>query len=292
MKHSIESADLQVEVNPIGMELSSIRSKHSNQEYLWQGNPEFWTGQAPVLFPIIGALKNGQFNFQGKSYELPKHGFVRNSSKPKLIESGENYLKMGMTWDEETLKMYPFKFRLELKFLLEGKTLHIQHHIINEGDETMHYSIGGHPAFNCPLHENERYEDYYLEFEKEETEATWLIDPSGLISLEQKPMLDHTKNLSLHSHLFDQDALVFKKLESREVSLYSRNSGPVLKVNFADFDYLGIWAKPNAPFVCLEPWLGIADSEDINQNFEEKEGILKLDAGQSDQKSYSITILG
>jgi galactose mutarotase-like enzyme len=292
MKHSIESADLQVEVNPIGMELSSIRSKHSNQEYLWQGNPEFWTGQAPVLFPIIGALKNGQFNFHGKSYELPKHGFVRNSSKPKLIESGENYLRMGMTWDEETLKIYPFKFRLELKFLLEGKTLHIQHHITNEGDETMHYSIGGHPAFNCPLHENERYEDYYLEFEKEETEATWLIDPSGLISLEQKPMLDHTKNLSLHSHLFDQDALVFKKLESREVSLHSRNSGPVLKVNFADFDYLGIWAKPNAPFVCLEPWLGIADSVDSNQNFEEKEGILKLDAGQSDQKSYSITILG
>lgn len=292
MKHSIESADLQVKVNSIGMELSSIRSKHNNQEYLWQGDPEYWTGQAPVLFPIIGALKNGQYTYQGKSYELPKHGFLRSSSKPKLIESGTNFLRFGMTWDAETLKIYPFKFNLELNFLLEGKNLHLQHHITNEGEEPMLYSIGGHPAFNCPLKSNERYEQYYLEFEKEETDATWLIDPSGLISLEQKPMLNQSKKLQLHSHIFDQDALVFKNLKSRSVRLLHQTKGPMLALDFEDFNYLGIWAKPAAPFVCIEPWLGIADSVDSNQNFEEKEGIRKLAPGQSDQKSYSITILG
>jgi galactose mutarotase-like enzyme len=291
MKYSIESADLWVEVNSIGMELSSIRSKHSNQEYLWQGNPAFWTGQAPVLFPIIGALKNGQLNYQGKFFELPKHGLVRNSVKPKLIESGTDFLRFGMAWDAETLEIYPFKFSLEITFLLDGKSLQIQHRITNSADESMLYSIGGHPAFNCPLKADESYEDYYLEFEEEETAATWLIDQSGLISLEQKPILDHTKNLPLHSHLFDYDALVFKNLKSSSVKLFHRKKGPLLAVDFEDFNYLGIWAKPAAPFVCIEPWLGIADSVDSSQNFEEKEGILKLASGQSDQKIYSISIL-
>jgi galactose mutarotase-like enzyme len=291
MKYSIESADLWVEVNSIGMELSSIRSKHSNQEYLWQGNPAFWTGQAPVLFPIIGALKNGQLNYQGKFFELPKHGLVRNSVKPKLIESGTDFLRFGMAWDAETLEIYPFKFSLEITFLLDGKSLQIQHWITNSADESMLYSIGGHPAFNCPLKADESYEDYYLEFEEEETAATWLIDQSGLISLEQKPILDHTKNLPLHSHLFDYDALVFKNLKSSSVKLFHRKKGPLLAVDFEDFNYLGIWAKPAAPFVCIEPWLGIADSVDSSQNFEEKEGILKLASGQSDQKIYSISIL-
>ncbi len=291
MKYSIESADLLVEVNSIGMELSSIRSKHSNQEYLWQGNPAFWTGQAPVLFPIIGALKNGQLNYQGKFFELPKHGLVRNSVKPKLIESGTDFLRFGMAWDAETLEIYPFKFSLEITFLLDGKSLQIQHRITNSADESMLYSIGGHPAFNCPLRANENYEDYYLEFEEEETAATWLIDQSGLISLEQKPILDHTKNLPLHSHLFDYDALIFKNLKSSSVKLVHQTKGPVLAVDFEDFNYLGIWAKPAAPFVCIEPWLGIADSVDSSQNFEEKEGILKLASGQSDQKIYSISIL-
>jgi galactose mutarotase-like enzyme len=291
MKYSIESADLLVEVNSIGMELSSIRSKHSNQEYLWQGNPAFWTGQAPVLFPIIGALKNGQLNYQGKFFELPKHGLVRNSVKPKLIESGTDFLRFGMAWDAETLEIYPFKFSLEITFLLDGKSLQIQHWITNSADESMLYSIGGHPAFNCPLKADESYEDYYLEFEEEETAATWLIDQSGLISLEQKPILDHTKNLPLHSHLFDYDALVFKNLKSSSVKLFHRKKGPLLAVDFEDFNYLGIWAKPAAPFVCIEPWLGIADSVDSSQNFEEKEGVLKLASGQSDQKIYSISIL-
>jgi galactose mutarotase-like enzyme len=243
------------------------------------------------LFPIIGALKNGQLNYQGKFFELPKHGLVRNSVKPKLIESGTDFLRFGMAWDAETLEIYPFKFSLEITFLLDGKSLQIQHWITNSADESMLYSIGGHPAFNCPLRANENYEDYYLEFEEEETAATWLIDQSGLISLEQKPILDHTKNLPLHSHLFDYDALIFKNLKSSSVKLVHQTKGPVLAVDFEDFNYLGIWAKPAAPFVCIEPWLGIADSVDSSQNFEEKEGILKLASGQSYQKIYSISIL-
>ena len=217
MKHLIESEELIVEVNSIGMELCSIRSKNRNVEYLWQGDSTYWTGQAPVLFPIIGALKNGQFKYQGIQYDMPKHGFVRNSPKPKLIEQGPNFLTMALSWDEESLKIYPFKFNLTMSFILEGKTLNIQHQISNEGGGELFYSIGAHPAFNCPLRKNESYGDYYLEFDQKEQDSTWLIDPSGLIRLDQKPFLEHTKELPLHAQLFDQDALVFKKLKSRRV---------------------------------------------------------------------------
>ena len=291
MKYKIESSDLSIQVNSIGMELSSILSKNSNQEYLWQGNPDFWTGQAPVLFPIIGALKNGQMIYKGITYSLEKHGLVRNSSKPKLVSSGSNFLRFTLSWDEDSVSTYPFKFRLEIEFLLEGKTLEVKHHISNEGNDLMLYSIGGHPAFNCPLHPDEKYEDYYLQFPKEETDATCKIAPNGLIGLDRIPILKQTNKISLHSHLFDHDALVFKNLKSRKISLVNQTRGTILSMEYQDFNYLGIWAKPSAPFVCLEPWLGIADSVDTNQNFEDKEGLLKLAPGESDQKSYSITIL-
>lgn len=291
MKYFIESESLKVEVNSIGMELSSIRSKSSGQEFLWQGDPTYWTGQAPVLFPIIGMLKNGEMRYEGETYAIPKHGIIRNSSKPTLIESGSDFLRFGTSWDKETLKHYPFKFKLEIHFLLKGKTLQIQHHISNEGDGPMFYSIGGHPAFNCPLLKNEKYEEYFLEFEEQETDSTSVIDPSGLISLEEKPFLNQEKTIALHSYLFDQDALVFKNLKSRKVTLNHQKQGQILEVGFKDFNYLGIWAKPGAPFVCIEPWLGIADSVDSNQKFTEKEGILKLESGQVDKKCYSITIL-
>jgi galactose mutarotase-like enzyme len=291
MKHLIESSDLRIKVNAVGMELCSIESKTSNQEYLWQGNPAYWAGQAPVLFPIVGALKNDQMSYGGISYSMIRHGFVRNSAMPKLVNSDSNFLEFAFSWDEQSLKAYPFKFKLEIQFLVEGKTLQIKHTISNEGDKTMLYSIGAHPAFNCPLHSNENYEDYFLKFPEEETDVTCMIDSTGLIGLGRKPMLNQSKTLQLHSHIFDHDALVFKNLKSRKISLVHQTRGPVLEVEYEDFNYLGIWAKPGAPFVCIEPWLGIADSIDTNQKFEDKEGILKLAPGHSDQKSYSITIL-
>jgi galactose mutarotase-like enzyme len=180
---------------------------------------------------------------------------------------------------------------LEIEFLLKGNTLHVLHFIFNEGNESMLYSLGGHPAFNCPLLPGEKYEDYYLEFPLPETDSTCSIEPNGLIGLDRIPMLDQSKIIPLHSHLFDHDALVFKNLKSRKVSLSNRTHGPILAVEFEDFNYLGIWAKPSAPFVCIEPWLGIADSVDTNQNFEEKEGLLSLAPGESAQKSYSIAIM-
>ncbi|RAI93872.1 galactose mutarotase-like enzyme [Algoriphagus yeomjeoni] len=273
------------------MELSSIKNKASGLEYLWQGDPNIWNGQAPVLFPIIGALKN-EFTFiSGQKYEMPKHGLVRNSNKPKLVEKTDSSLRFRFSWDEETMLLYPFKFQLDILFTLENKTLKVEHIISNLGDKAMFYSIGAHPAFNCPLKDEEEYEDYFLEFEQYETDSTWVVEENGLIGLDQKLVLNNTATLPLNKNLFDKDALIFKNLKSRKVSLSHKSSGPILSVKFDDFNYLGIWAKPGAPFVCIEPWLGIGDSINSNQKFEEKDGILKLEPHQSDSKSYEITIL-
>ncbi|SFT48530.1 Galactose mutarotase [Algoriphagus locisalis] len=290
MKYSIQSADLTVEINAIGMELCSIKSNLTQTEYIWQADPSIWKGSAPVLFPIIGALKDGLTLIKGKVYSMPKHGLVRNSTKPTLIERTETSLKFRLTWDEESLQNYPFKFELDMVFRLEGKTLSIEHIVTNLGNEIMPYSIGGHPAFNCPLVGGEEYEDYFLEFEHKETDSTWMVEPSGLIGLNQKLVLDNTKTLRLNKHLFDDDALIFKGLKSREVKLCHKSKGTILSMKFDDFDYLGIWAKPAAPFVCIEPWLGIGDSSGSNQKFTEKEGLLFVEPNQSETKSYSITV--
>lgn len=291
MNFTIKSSELSVDVNPIGMELCSIRSNSTNFEYLWQADPAIWKGSAPVLFPIIGVLKDGFTKIGGNKYQIPKHGLVRNSSKPKLVKSTSNYLIFRYSSDEETLENYPFNFQFEIVFTLEGKTLSVEHFITNQGNETMLYSLGAHPAFNCPLHPGEKYEEYFLEFPFLETDSTYLVKENGLIRQETEPMLDNSKLIRLSGNLFDNDALIFKHLKSREVTLKHQSKGAVLSVKFDDFDYLGIWAKPGAPFVCIEPWLGIGDNVDTNQKFEEKEGIIQLPPLQTDVKKYTITIL-
>lgn len=291
MNHRLKNDDLEIQVNQTGMELSSLKSIRSGKEYLWQENPTIWKGQAPVLFPIIGVLKDGQTLINGENYSMPKHGIVRDSEKPFLKGATENSLIFSLKWDGESLKLYPFKFELEIEFKLNGKTLEVAHTITNHGDEPMLYSIGGHPAFNCPLNENEVYEDYFLEFEQSETDSTWEVEASGLIGLSQKPVLNNTRFLPLHAKIFENDALIFKQLKSRKVTLKHQTQGGIIAVDFNDFNYLGLWAKPGAPFLCIEPWLGIGDSIDTNQKFEEKEGISELDPGTKDVKTYSITIL-
>lgn len=290
MRYTIESESLQVQIKLKGMEISSIRSKMTNLEYLWQGDSRYWTGQAPVLFPIIGALKAGKTSHLGKAYVLPKHGIVRNSDQIQLVHQQSDQVIFRLESNAETLINYPFLFTLEVSFKISDKCLEVSHKVTNLDNQNMFYSIGGHPAFNCPLLPGEQLEDYFIEFPKKETDATWMISSDGLIDGKGEMVLKESKEIPLHAHLFDWDALIFKQLQSREVSLSHRKRGPVVKLEFEDFDYLGIWAKPGAPFVCLEPWLGIADSVDHSGILAEKEGIRKVTPGVSETKTYRIRI--
>lgn len=290
MHYAIESESLQVQVRLKGMELSSIRSKTTKLEYLWQGDSRYWSGQAPVLFPIIGALKGGKTTHMGHDYAIPKHGFVRNSDQVQLVRQQPDQLVFRLESNAETLAIYPFVFAMEVGFQLLGKCLEISHKVYNLGDKDMYYSIGGHPAFNCPLLPGEKLEDYLIEFPKQENDSTWMIAAEGLIGKKGEMVLNDTREIPLHAHLFDKDALIFKKLKSREVSLSHRKRGPVVKLEFEDFDYLGIWAKPGAPFVCIEPWLGIADSIHHSGQLAEKEGIRMLAPGETETKTFRIRI--
>lgn len=288
--HTIKNKFLQVSVKETGAELCSIKSVNSGKEYVWQANPEVWSSHAPNLFPVIGCLKDGGFLYQEQEYKCPKHGFVRNNKNVKLVERTENSLTFRLLYSEDSLKIYPFKFEFNIKYLLKENKLNVEHMIFNKGDNTMLFSLGGHPGFNCPINANESYSDYFLEFQEAETAETWRVQENGLIGKETVPVFDEPKIINLHPHLFDEDALIFKNLNSKKVSLKSRKSKQVLSMIFNDFPYLGIWAKPKADYVCIEPWIGIADSVDSDRNFETKEGLVLLGSKQSTTAIYTILI--
>jgi galactose mutarotase-like enzyme len=287
---TIKNKFLQVSVKEIGAELCSIKSVKSSKEYVWQVNPDVWNSHAPNLFPVIGCLKDGGYIYKGKEYKCPKHGFFRNNKNVSLLEKTENSVTYRLSYSEESLKIYPFKFKINIKYILEENQLHVEHTIWNLGEEKMLFSLGGHPGFNCPMNEDEAYSDYYLEFEIPETDQSWRVQQDGLIGKDTISVFNAPGIVNLHPSLFDNDALIFKNLKSKKVSLKSRKSKQVLSMEYKDFPYLGIWAKPNANYVCIEPWIGIADSYNSDRNFETKEGLVSISAKQSFAATYTISI--
>lgn len=290
---TIQNDSFKLSVTKIGAELCSLFSKTKNVEFMWQANPSIWGSHAPVLFPIIGCLKNGKFLFEGKEYSVPKHGFIRNN---KTLESNtirDNCIEFRSKYTDESLKDYPFNYEFIIRYILQEDGVKVEHNIINHDIKNpMLFSLGGHPGFNCPFFENEKYEDYYIEFEVPETDQTWLVSKDGLIENESISYLKDAKTLSLHSEIFANDALIFKNLKSKVVSLKSKNHSIALKMDISEFEYLGLWAKPNAPFVCIEPWLGISDAVNTSQDFTQKEGIQPLEAGETKVISFEIKIEG
>ena len=289
--HTLQNSKLKIAINKTGAELCDIVSVKNKTTFMWDANPEVWGSIAPNLFPIIGALKDDTYIFENQKYTLPKHGFIRNNENVKLLERATNSLTFGLIYSEDSLKIYPFKFEFFITYTLKDNCIEVLHTVKNLDDKIMYFSVGGHPAFKCPVFENENYNEYYLEFEATENSETHLINmDNGLISSKTKPMLNNTNKLNLFHDLFNEDALIFKDLTSRKVALKSKKSGEILNVSYKDFNYLGIWAKPNGDYVCIEPWLGIADSETTNQNFKEKEGILTLAPNETFKATYSIEI--
>jgi len=290
MTHSISNEHFKVEVQNKGVEISSIKSLQTGTEYMWDANPDIWGSHAPVLFPAIGAFKNNECTIDGVPYKIPRHGFIRRNESIQLKSSTPTELVFQLNYSDATLKIYPYKFSFNISFRLEANQLIVSHRVENLDSKEIYFCLGGHPAFKCPLHKGETYSDYYLEFEKTERASTTLLSSNGLISDQTRPVLEDTDILPLRTDLFDNDALIFKDLKSRKVSLKSHKSSQVLTIRYQDFNYLGIWAKPNAPYVCIEPWLGIADHENTDGDFLKKDGIVSLPEGEIFTAEYSIEI--
>ena len=288
--YSIENEYLKLSVMETGAELCSLYNKEKEIEHLWQADSNIWGSHAPNLFPIIGVIKNGKYNFEGEEYEVPKHGFIRHNEKIRLKEKSEHQLVFELLYSEETLKMYPFKFDFRIAFTLNGKSLEVNHHIINLDEKPIYFSLGGHPAFNIQLFEDEKIDDYAIVFDKKMDLDTYLLNEDGLVSSNSKNILKNENKIQLNEHIFNNDALIFKNIKAKKADLVSAKNGTILSVEYHDFKNLGIWAKPGAPYVCIEPWLGIADVEGTNQNFKKKEGIIKLDVENEFNADYTISI--
>ncbi|WP_448699719.1 aldose 1-epimerase family protein [Mucilaginibacter sp. AW1-3] len=284
----IQNQYLKVSIRQQGAELTSIYDKTDSTEHLWQGDESIWPWHAPNLFPIIGAAKDNQIHVDGNDYTLERHGFTRTSHF-QLIETSDTHAKFSLLFSEKTLAVYPYKFEFQILYDLIDNALRITYKVINHDTKTIYFSVGGHPAFNVPFYKGDAYEDYYLEFEQsEKLEKHVLVDP-GLFTGKTEPVKTDGKKLPLTPQLFAADALVFKNIKSREVHIKSTKHSKVLSVEYPHFNYLGIWAKVGAPFVCIEPWLGCADTDGRDVDIKQKEAIQKVDKGHVFEAEYFIT---
>jgi galactose mutarotase-like enzyme len=280
---TIKNGNLSAEIKHFGAELISLKT-NQNREYIWEGNPEFWGKHSPILFPIVGTLKNNSFSHDGMEYHLSRHGFARDMEF-ELIDATENSATFSIQSSEETLKVYPFEFELQLIYTLNENILSIEYKIFNKGKSTMPFSIGAHPAFALP----NQFENYAIAFEKEESLEYYLLE-NDLISNKTKKLEVQNKQIPLTYELFKNDALIFKTLKSNSLTILE-DENPILRVHFEDFPSLGIWTKMNAPFLCIEPWFGYSDTNENSGNLFEKEGIQILESNATFHSKFSIEIL-
>lgn len=285
---TIQNTKLKATFKPLGAELVSLINIETGKEIIWEGNSDFWGGQSPVLFPIIGALKNEQYIFEGKTYELPRHGFARRRTFD-VKNSTENEAIFELKSDEESHKIYPFEFSLEIKYTLVENKLIVSYQVKNESEKEMYFSLGAHPGFAIDTKNGLKYDDYEIVFsDDEKLEIHPLID--NLISSETKTIELENKTLPLTYELFSKDALVMTNMKSQELILRNKKNSHKVIFSFSNFPYFGIWAAKNADFVCLEPWQGIADLENHNQELTEKFGILKLKNREDWKASWAVEI--
>lgn len=280
--HSISNTKISISVSTLGAELTSLRK--GTEEFLWQSDKTVWARYAPVLFPIVGKLKNNEFIYDNRTYNLPQHGFARDAEFT-LISQSNTSLEFELTADENTLKMYPFRFSLRILYKLSESALTIKYKVFNPDKKDLLFSIGAHPGFNCKA-----LNEHYLEFEnKTEFVAEKLKD--GLLSGETYKLKLESGRLQLNSKLFDNDALVFENGQIEKVVLCSVKSGSKLIMQCTNWPYFGIWTKKGSDaFVCLEPWYGIADPVSASGKLEDKEGIISLEPNKTFESEFTLKV--
>ena len=289
MISKLENEKIKVEVDTAGAELKKLLLKQNNKNYLWHGDSKYWGRRAPVLFPIVGRLKDNKYRYQEKEYKMTQHGFARDKEF-ELVEQKKNMLRYRLEDDHSTLEIYPFSFTLDIIYKIEANKVLIKYIVKNKNESEMYFSIGAHPAFYWPLTDQGEKEDYYLEFEKKEDASRYLL-AEGLLNHKTEKTIYNSNVLELQADTFKDDALVFKDLKSEAVALKNKNSDHKIEMEFKGFPYLGIWSQSaEAPFICIEPWQGIADSIDSSGRLEEKEGINKLGSEEEFSCEYSISI--
>lgn len=293
MNYELKNQQLKVQFTTTGGSLTSIKDIEG-LEYLWQGDANFWSGQAPVLFPICGSLREDKAVLKnGKITEMPRHGIVRKKEF-ELKKLSNDSICFYFDSDLDTKKAFPYDFRLSIEYKLLEDGVSVTYQIHNKSTKTMPFSVGGHPGFRCPLQEGEDYSDYLLEFEKEEyCSVPTPVTATGLIDMEHRNLfLDHQKTIGLSHEMFEVDAVILDELQSRKVKVYHKDSGKGVAVEFEDFPYLILWSTQNhGPFIAIEPWSGLSTCSDEDDNFEQKRNMLFAEPEEIKELTFTIRVL-
>lgn len=278
----------------LGLEGAQLNSLvKDGREYLWQGDAQYWAGQAPVCFPIVGVLADGKAKAFGKPCEMKRHGVARINPFD-IFEQHKNSVTFIQKSSENTKKQFPFDYELKIKYTIVGDTVTNEYIITNTGSEKMPFVIGGHPAFNCPLGEDEEFEDYKVVFDKPISNPCLRPDHhTGLVDVSKKyDVMKGTDTLKLKHNLFEEnDALIFENCQAKSATLTGKN-GKGIKIEFQDMNNLLVWsAVGNAPFVALEPWTGISNCSDEDEIFENKRGMTVLEPDETVSFKFKITMI-
>ncbi len=288
MEYQISNNFITACVKDHGAELFSLKRNGVDLEYMWQADESYWGRHSPVLFPIVGKLLDDEYVYKDKTYKMTQHGFARDC-KFELFEGKKNYLCFKLQSNTETLEKYPFEFELFISYTLIENKLKITYKVVNLSENTMPFSIGAHPAFNWPLDDERRSECYFRFDETNELERLPLTK-NGISSRKEYIEL-FDERLYLNKKIFKHDALVIENLKNKSVIYKNCINDKFVQLDFEGFEYLGLWSKPcGAPFVCIEPWNGIADFTEHNKNIEEKKGIKFLEKNEFFESFYTIEI--
>lgn len=291
MTFELKKGGLRALAQTRGGELVSLRGG-DGLEYIWEGDPAFWSGQNPILFPIVGSLKDGTVSFDGKVCRMDRHGFARRSEF-SLAQRGEDYAVLELRESEETLARYPYPFSLKAAHRLLDNGFSTTFTVKNTGTAPMPFCIGAHTAIRCPLRTGERFEDYELSFEKPEQAGSHLLSPSGIIRHDGlKPMLNESRTIPLDYRVFQEmDTVIFSGLRSGKVSLLHRETGRGVCLDFHEFPMVAFWTNPGAPYLCLEPWQGCAAYDNESGEFRDKPFCAILPPGGEKSLTYAFYIV-
>jgi galactose mutarotase-like enzyme len=266
----IRSAALSARIDPLGAQLSQLRDA-SGRDLLWNGDPAVWNGRAPLLFPIVGMLAGGGYRLGTREYRLSRHGFARGR-RFEVVTSDAASATFRLAADDSSRALYPFEFELETRFAIEGAELTVTTRVANRGSTDMPASFGYHPGLRWPLPYGEPRAEHGIEFETDEPDPIRRLDSNGLLAAEAQRSPVAGRRLALADALFESDVVIFDRIRSRSV-LYGAGRGPRIRMRFPDTPYLGVWSKPGAPFVCIEPWHGFSDPAGYAGDFTAKPGV-------------------
>ena len=291
MIYTITNGRFTAQIDSLGAQLVSWKGAEGF-EYLWTGDPAYWREHAPVLFPIVGALRGGRTQINGRWYEMGRHGFAKRSEFT-LAGQTEDSIALALEAGQETRAAYPFDFRLTVSYALKDSGIQTSFRVENTGGETLPFSVGGHPGFNIPVNEDADFTSYVIRFEKPESQTCPVIDlETGLIDWSASGFRLEGREIPLRHELFYQDALVFENLNSRKVEIVDPATGKGVAMDFSGFPMLGIWSAANdGPYVCLEPWTGCATLAAEGDQFTEKKGMTMLAPGEKSEHSFTVSVL-